>query len=382
MLKTSKFSAVVVAMFAGGLAQAQSSTTVYGLLDVSIRYTTHADATGNSLKALGDGALNGNRLGIRGTEGIGDGMKAIFTLEHGPAVNTGTIEQQGQFFGRQAWVGLSGSIGSVTFGRQYGMAFRGSSAFDPLGNGNFANENAPQILLTGVRFDNSIVYVGTFANTQIGLMLALGEQANGFSIGKTVGLTLSQELGPINLNAGYQSSIDVHSKEAKTFLLGATYGNSGGKLYLGYIDSRRDAGFAAGANLSGTPLANTSLMPAFNALTVSGIKGTVAASRQDKMLIVGANRAVASSLNVIVGFLHDSISGAPQAPVSQGITGARTTSYGVLQYLMSKRTDLYLEVDYNKFKDANAGNGIANTGLNYNGFATRSGLAIGMRHSF
>lgn len=196
------------------------------------------------------------------------------------------------------------------------------------------------------------------------------------------GLYASQVLGSLNLSGSYQLSTDANAKDARTLAVGGTYGSSDGKVYVGYLDSKRDAGFAAGANLSGTSLANTSLMPAFNTLTLAGVAGTVTASRHDQLFVVGANRFFATYFNVIEGFMHDRISGTTQGAVNQSVSGSRNSIYGAVQYFLSKRTDLYLEVDYNKLKDDNAANGITGTGLNYNGFDSRTGLAVGMRHAF
>lgn len=371
-----------VLSFAAGAAQAQSNVTIFGLVDVGVRYITHANAAGSSLKSIGDGPLNGNRLGFKGTEDLGDGLQAIFLLEHGMAIDTGTVEQQGQFWGRQIWVGLSGKAGSVTFGRQYGVMHRAVGAFDPLVHGNIATENAPQILLEGVRFDNSLVYVGTVGNVQFGAMYALGEQAAGASRGRTIGAFGTAPVGPVTLSAGLQTSTDANEKDVKVFALGGTFSADPVKLYLGYVDAKRDAGFAAGANLSGTALANTSLIPAFNTLAVTGTAGTVTASRNDKLLITGASWRTSSLTNVIFGAYHDRISGDTVGAAGQRVSATRNTFYAVGQYFFSKRTDVYVEVDYNKYKDKSASGGVTGTGLNYNGFDSRTGVTLGMRHSW
>ncbi|WP_240655869.1 porin, partial [Paraburkholderia phosphatilytica] len=103
---------------AAGAAHAQSSVTLYGVLDNSIQYVSNVG--GHSLWNMAAGNLQGNRFGLKGTEDLGGGLKAIFQLENGFNPNTGSLGQGGRMFGRQAYVGLSGDQwGTVTLGRQY-----------------------------------------------------------------------------------------------------------------------------------------------------------------------------------------------------------------------------------------------------------------------
>ena len=89
----------------------------YGLVDVAIRASTNADGNGNTYFGFSQGLFNGSRWGFRGTEDIGGSVKAIYTLEGGVIVPVGQLDQQGQVFGRQAWVGLKTDYGTLTFGR-------------------------------------------------------------------------------------------------------------------------------------------------------------------------------------------------------------------------------------------------------------------------
>jgi predicted porin len=110
-------------------AHAQSSITLYGVIDQGITYTNSAQIAvagghiqGANQVALSDGhvaGLSGSRWGVRGSEELGGGLKAIFVLENGFMANTGAFAQGGAEFGRQSYVGLSGDIGKVTIGRQY-----------------------------------------------------------------------------------------------------------------------------------------------------------------------------------------------------------------------------------------------------------------------
>ncbi|RBL65084.1 porin, partial [Pseudomonas sp. MWU13-2625] len=99
-------------------AHAQSSVTLYGLIDAGITYTNNQH--GHSAWQETSGSVNGSRWGLRGTEDLGGGLKAIFTLESGFRPSDGGLGQGGRLFGRSAYVGLAKSgIGTLTFGRQY-----------------------------------------------------------------------------------------------------------------------------------------------------------------------------------------------------------------------------------------------------------------------
>ena len=109
-----------------GVVHAQSSVTLYGLIDESrfeaVSNVPVAGKTGGGTQYALDAinGLNGTRWGLRGTEDLGGGLAAIFTLENGFDLNTGKLGQGGAEFGRQAFVGLSSSrFGTLTLGRQY-----------------------------------------------------------------------------------------------------------------------------------------------------------------------------------------------------------------------------------------------------------------------
>ncbi|EGD02685.1 outer membrane protein, (porin), partial [Burkholderia sp. TJI49] len=103
MKKTLIFAALSGAFVA--TAHAQSSVTLYGLIDAGITYTNNQG--GHSAWQETSGSINGSRWGLRGTEDLGGGLKAIFTLENGFGINNGTLKQNGREFGRQAFVGLA-----------------------------------------------------------------------------------------------------------------------------------------------------------------------------------------------------------------------------------------------------------------------------------
>ena len=110
--------AVLPLMLLSSSAFAQSSVTLYGVIDEGIDYTSNSG--GKRAFDLQSGYVQGSRWGLKGTEDLGGGLKAVFQLENGFDVSSGKLGQGGRMFGRQAYVGLqSDQFGTVTFGRQY-----------------------------------------------------------------------------------------------------------------------------------------------------------------------------------------------------------------------------------------------------------------------
>lgn len=131
-----------------------SNVTLYGLLDV---YAQRGKGNATTY-ALQSGGLNGSRLGVRGSEDLGDGLSAFFTMEHGLAADTGTVTQGGVFWGRQVFVGLGHKEwGAISAGRPYTPHFFSSDANDIFGTGA-GSGYASGVLTTIFRADNALTY--------------------------------------------------------------------------------------------------------------------------------------------------------------------------------------------------------------------------------
>ena len=155
-----------------GLAQAQSSVTLYGVVDVAVERVKGA----TSVMRVSSGQQQGSRWGLRGAEDLGGGMKAVFQIESGFNADTGTSGQGGRAFGRQAFVGLTGGFGGVRLGRQYSpmddvAGLVGTKGYDVLsvvpviGNGDYN------------RVNNAITYLSpAFGGTTVQAQYSLGEE--------------------------------------------------------------------------------------------------------------------------------------------------------------------------------------------------------------
>ena len=357
-------------------AFAQSSVTMYGVIDLATVYRTHVDASGNHAFSLGDtagslgdggeGAFSGSRLGFKGTEDLGGGLKALFQLEAGLTANNGQSDQQGQLFGRQSYVGLSDKdLGTLTAGRQYGVATQFTFDFDPLGLGNFVG-NEWEAFLSGIRFDNSLEYSNSVGPVGVVLQYSVGGQAGSIREGSTLGVNLKYVDGPIAVGGMYQQSYDVNLNTLKSTALGGTYDLGVGKVFANYYYVQRDAGFHKASALSGGPLANT-----------SSIAGNATTTRKDNVLVLGANYKLTSSDLATVGGMYDDITNATD--LGNGKLG---TVYATVEHSLSKRTEVYAYVDYQRASGqaiGNGGNSLNGIGSGYN---SAYGLAVGVKHAF
>src|ERR1700730_4033662 len=116
--------AVAAAGGFSGSAMAQSSVQVYDLMDTGVEYVTDVNPAGDAVVNMSSlaGSFPSN-VGFRGAEDLGGGLQALFNLEPDYSVDTGISQQGRRLFGRAANVGLKGSFGTVTFGRQVNMTY-------------------------------------------------------------------------------------------------------------------------------------------------------------------------------------------------------------------------------------------------------------------
>jgi predicted porin len=159
---------------AAGAACAQANVAIYGIVDSAVEHVTNVGATGGGLTRMP--SLSGSvpsRLGFRGTEDLGGGLRALFTLEMGIAPDSGTLNQGGRAFGRQSFVGLAGPWGSVTLGRQYTMLFWSLLDADVLGP-HLHGMGSLDSYVPNARADNSVAYRGTFSGFTLGATYSLG----------------------------------------------------------------------------------------------------------------------------------------------------------------------------------------------------------------
>jgi predicted porin len=341
------FSAFAVA------AHAQSSVTLYGLLDNGIMYQSNVSGGKRvSLESLG--GMNGSRWGMTGSEDLGGGLRAIFTLESGVNLNNGQFGQGGTAFGRSAFVGLaSNDWGSVTLGRQYDMILY---FLDPvsiagsLGSVLFAHPGDLDNMANSLRVNNVIRYMSPdFRGFSFGGEYSVGgvpgnTTANGgyfFGAGyKNGGLALGAVYeyfkNPTSTTAGSGLFTDnANGASSLSFSL-----NSGYRSANAYQVAAVSASYTKGpvtvatsfsntqyANLGGTLIGQTAR---FNAAEI-GVKYWYSPFL---FFALGYNYLIGKGVNTTGG---DTIGNQHYNQVAL-----------VGDYFLSKRTDLYLGAGYQR----------------------------------
>lgn len=129
-MKKSLLALAVLSAFAG-VASAQSSVTMYGIIDMNVQRNDPKPNGVASTTGVNSGHQSGSRFGIRGSEDLGGGLSAVFTIENGFSGDTGQ-QGQGALFGRQAWAGLRGAFGTFALGRVATFS-SGTGSFDMFG---------------------------------------------------------------------------------------------------------------------------------------------------------------------------------------------------------------------------------------------------------
>ncbi|MQR00199.1 porin [Glaciimonas soli] len=168
----------ISAILSSAAVLAQSQVTVYGLIDSSVEYVTHVNAASDS--AVKEPGLTGtypSRLGFRGNEDLGGGLQALFVLEMGFLPDTGTMGQGNRLFGRQSYVGLKNSYGTIMLGRQVNMTYIASLKADILG-ANLYGTGSLDAYLPNARSDNAIGYLGTFSGATLGATYSFGRDSS------------------------------------------------------------------------------------------------------------------------------------------------------------------------------------------------------------
>ena len=396
-----------------GMAQAQSTVTLYGLLDANVGtvksnvFTPSVAGAANQNGAyssqrqtiVGSGGLNGSRFGFRITEDLGGGLAAIGNLEGGLNIDTGASGQNGLLFGRQANVGVaSATLGTVTIGRNkspyydvHASVGLRESAFDATSNANFASTtvgggfaanfanfnpasaagaayllsnhasasapNAATWLGFNARVDNSIRYTSpSFSGFSVSGLYGFGEDKTpAVDATKTVGASAQYANGPIGVYLAYQSDAYVRTAGLKpaleNILVGASY----------------DFGVAkVGANYNRAKLKDVVASGFLNGTGVAG--GSIDAQKE-----YGLTVSVPFGATVVEANYGQ----------SKGDTLGKASAYGVQAlYSLSKRTTLYTGYSSTKTYDRLAQLAVNSQAGSGSNIGRNSFFAAGVRHTF
>lgn len=362
-------------------AHAQSSVTLYGLIDAGITYTNNQG--GHSAWSQSTGSVNGSRWGLRGAEDLGGGLKAIFVLENGFGINNGTLKQNGREFGRQAFVGLSHEqYGALTLGRQYdsvvdylgplsltGTQFGGTQFAHPFDNDNLNNS---------FRINNAVKYTSVnWAGLKFGALYGFSNN-NQFANNRAYSAGVSYSYAGFNIGAGY---LQLNNN------FGPTVSNASGAVALdNTFVGKRQRVFGGGLNYTFGP-------------ATAGFVFTQ--SRVNRATAIGAGASGVSSGIALDGtfmrFNNYEVNARYAITPAWTVAGSYTYTAGFIEnnhpgwnqfnlqtaYALSKRTDVYLQGVYQKVNNDGTGLGAYINGIGGMS-STEKQIAVtaGLRHRF
>jgi predicted porin len=328
---------------------AQQNAQVYGIADVGVEFLNHVPVPGGGSKNLvgvQSGNIQTSRLGFRGTEDLGGGLKANFGLESGFSMDTGTLNNGGRLFGRNAWVGLSGAYGQIQLGRQVNTVYDFGVAFDPYSGMRYSGTTYDAAYAG--RADNAIKYLGQFGGLDVRAQYSMGydgargigEVPGAFKVGKEMGAFATYDFANVRIGATYdrQNGATVATQNDKDVRMGVglTAIFKPMKLYAAYERRSQDVGVR---------------------------------STDTDLYWIGAGFPVTPALTVTANaYVLD-----PQGP---GNRSSMLVVYG--SYGLSKRTSLYtmLALAKNQALARISPGGTVNPGDG------QTGLVVGIRHLF
>jgi predicted porin len=388
MMKKIALSTLSLALLgAAGAAHAQSSVTLYGVIDQSITFVHNADG-GQNLWSLGNssgGDLAGTRWGLKGQEDLGGGLAAIFQLENGFDSSNGRLLQGGREFGRQAFVGLtSQTYGTLTLGRQYDPVVDLVQAItaDNYFGSTFATPGDVDNYDNSSRTSNAVKYTSpTYAGFQVEAMYAFGGVAGSTGSGQTWSLAAAYNNGPIGLAAGYFRADNPHTAPGlRTTWGGTSDGTFDGPINAGYSTAKSIGIARAAAQYTVGPF--TMGASYSNAQYKADAFSTFGSTEKYNSGSAFFNYQATPALLLGLGYTYMKSSGDTSAKYHQASLGA--------DYSLSKRTDVYLVGAYQRAigSTSNGAGGAmpAVASVGSYGYGTNQNsqelVALGLRHKF
>ena len=224
-----------------GAASAQSSVTLFGIVDVNGRYTKNGDV---KVKTMSTDGINSSRLGFRGIEDLGGGLKAGFWLESSLSADSGaggtTSNGTNRFWHRRSTVSLIGNFGEIRAGRELTATFTGFADYDTFGTNGVADAghftSGPAVganaLDTGTRADNMVSYY----TPALGGFYARGSVAAGEGTAgkKHIAGRAGYAAGPLDVSATYGTTEVLGEEKYKKAIGGASY-DFGAVKVLGFV---------------------------------------------------------------------------------------------------------------------------------------------------
>lgn len=357
-------------------AYADSSVTLYGIVDTGIAYIHNVNGASSLWKEQASN-LSGSEWGLKGTEDLGGGLSAIFQLENGFDSGTGQAAQNGRLFGRQAFVGLSSqNAGSLTVGRQYDPV---TDLLQPITadsfSGWFATPGDVDNYDSDARFDNAVKWTSpSWGGLQAAAMYSFGGVAGATGSGQTYSGAVAYTRGNLSVAGGY-----LHIDNGN-----ATRGARGSSSADSLFNTAINAAYASSRSIG---IARIGAQYVLSTVTIGAAYSysrytpdaassfSVAEKYHNGSLFVSWQASPAWLM--IAGYNYTRSTGDSSARYHQINLGA--------DYLLSKRTDIYASTGYQHANGEN-GAGTAEASIGSFGFnagkASQAYVLAGVRHRF
>jgi GBP family porin len=366
-------------------AHAQSSVTLYGLLDAGVMYTNNvaSGSVHSSLWQTTSGNINGNRVGLRGAEDLGAGLKAVFELENGFNVQDGKLSQDNRLFGRQAYVGLSDEdFGTMTLGRQYDSVVDFlqplSAIATTYGDAGFAHPFDNDNLAHSVRINNAVKYTSDpYSGLKLGGLYAFSNSTN-FAADRAYSFGANYANGPWDMAAAYlqiDGSAGSSANSAGAVDVDESASNGKGGFELGAAVQRS---YGSGMNYAIGP-ATLGFVYTHSLYEGSMSFGSQGGNVSFNNYEVNGKYAVTPALRFGLAFTYTD--GHVEKTTSYGTDPSwRSVDFQTV-YMLSKRVDAYFEA---MFQHASGQNYVAvlNTSGGVSSTANQVVATVGMRARF
>ena len=368
-MKKSLLALAVLSSFAG-VASAQTSIVLYGVLDGSVRREVFNDGPSRIIMRNGSNYTS-NRLGFRGTEDLGGGANAHFVLESGFFSGTGQSAIGGLAFDRLALVGVTTQYGTIDLGRLYGPQFYSAISSDPFEthytavdpitrNSISASQTSDNTTTSNTRTDNAIQYTNKFGDLTVRAMYAFGEFAGNNNAGSTKALGAVYQTSNFSLDAavtkkkiradnsnpayGNDPAATADFRDALYYTVGGSYTIGELRATLGYAKERRE---------------------------------TSGADHTERNLWTGLRYNFTPVFGLTGGYFKTNLSS------SRGSSSKDLFMIGAT-YSLSKRTTLFAEIDHANFSGPEVPNVPIGQFLpsTLPGVAVRNGTMVGVSHAF
>ena len=384
MKKTTLATLSLAMLGATGAAHAQSSVTLYGIVDTGITFMHNvANSSGvnqGNQVSMSSGNLSGNRFGLKGTEDLGGGLKTIFALENGFNSTNGKLGQGSRMFGRQAYVGLTGDTwGTVTAGRQYDPLV---DLVQPVQGDNwlggiFSTPGDIDNADNSARVNNSLKYTSpVWSGFQFEAMYSLGGVAGATGAGQSYAGAASYSIGQFNVAAGYFHLDNGRTLASRLAGTGSTWDS----LFNSSVNNAYQSAAAINnARIGGNYTLGPVTMGGYYSYAEYTADGSSTFTRTQKYNTgsVYALWQVSAPLQAEAGYTYMHSVGDSSAKYNQFALAA--------DYLLSKRTDVYAQAAYVLASGTNGlgqAQGVIGSVETDSGSNKQALVTVGIRHKF